>query len=139
MESVESIVQCFLLGREERSGTLLNINSRALRHIKYFTCSHPWLDTARRMLGALLLFPTTVLPPRETLCLAFGELGVLMHVVTDHIYWIRRGYYTWWERGILYISVKAEYSGIAQCLPLSAELQSGRKSLWGQGSMQTSA
>ena len=63
--------------------------------------------------GGFFIFPATVLSPSETVFLAFVELRVLMHMVTDHIYWIKREYYTVWERGILYINVKAEYSGIA--------------------------
>lgn len=44
--------------------------------------------------GGFFIFPTTVLFPSETVYLAFVELRVLMHTVTDHIYWIKREYYT---------------------------------------------
>lgn len=44
--------------------------------------------------GGFFIFPLTVLSPSETVYLAFEELRVLMHMVTDHIYWVKREYYT---------------------------------------------
>lgn len=44
----------------------------------------------------------TMLSPSETVYLAFVELRVLMHMVTDHIYWIEGILYIVGERNIIH-------------------------------------